>query len=270
MPAAELSRLRAQINGLITHFGDPIALRRGLRDLLEMYANWAYRPGQALQPQPLLPSYRVPPLVMQQLEQELSRTCQEMPVEALAVVEELWRDEYLEARQLAALLLGDIPTSQAAAVLDKLRAWAQPAENFRMIDTLFRGGTTHLRRFSPELLTPVFEEWLADTHTETQVMGIRALIPLIEDTQFANLPIVYRLLSPLVQNVSAGLQTELQTALEALVRRSPNETAYFLRQNLGVTARPATARMIRRCLPLFEPTLQTSLRAALQAAVESR
>lgn len=268
MPAAELSRLRAQINGLIAQFKDPVALRRGLRDLLEMYANWAYRPGKALQPQPLLPSYRVPPLVMQQLELELSRTCQEMPVEALAVVEELWRDGYLEPRQLAAMLLGAIPISQAEAVLAKICAWAQPAENFRMIDTLFRCGTISIRHSAPEQLTPVLEEWLTASAIETQVMGIRALIPLIEDMQFANLPIIYRLLGPLVQNATPGLQTELQSALEALVRRSPTETAFFLRQSLGVTAQPATARMIRRCLPLFDVGLQTSLRAALQAAVE--
>ncbi|RPJ43018.1 MAG: hypothetical protein EHM21_12100, partial [Chloroflexi bacterium] len=98
MPAAELSRLRTQINGLIDRFDDPTGFRLALRDLLEMYANRAYRPGQAVQPQPLLPSYRVPPLITHQLELELSKTCLEQPAQALEVVEALWHDPFLEPR----------------------------------------------------------------------------------------------------------------------------------------------------------------------------
>src|SRR5512133_2706116 len=102
MPAAELTRLRAQINGLITRFADPESFRLALRDLLDLYANRAYRAGQAVQPQSLLPSYRVSPLIMQQLDLELSKTCQEQPEQALKVVEMLWHDPYLEPRLLAA------------------------------------------------------------------------------------------------------------------------------------------------------------------------
>src|SRR5512142_2159797 len=123
MPAAELTRLRAQINGLITRFADPNGFRLALRDLLELYANRAYRPGQAVQPQPLLPSYRVAPLIMQQLELELSKTCQEQPAAALELIETLWHDPFLEPRLLAATLLGNIPAGLGKAVTQKLRAW---------------------------------------------------------------------------------------------------------------------------------------------------
>lgn len=269
MPAVELSRLRSQINGLIERFANPADFRLALRDLLELYANRAYRPGQAVKPQPLLPSYRVTPLIIHQLELELGKTCQEQPGQALGVVDALWHDPYLEPRLLAATLLGTIPASHQEAVVQTMRAWAVPTENFRMLDTLFRSGTTILRRSAPQLLFKLFEEWLNSSDMETQAMGVRALIPIIEDQAFENLPPVFRLLSPLVQRSSTPLFTDLQAVLEALARRTPIETAYFLRQALSMAPAPGTSRLVRRCLPLFGPAQQASLRAALQAASAS-
>ncbi len=265
MPAAELSRLRTQINGLIARFDDPEGFRIAVRDLLDSYANRAYRPGQAVQPQPLLPSYRVPPLVMQQLELELSKTCQERPEQAVLVVEALWGDDYLEPRVLAAHLLGAIPASQAETVAQKLHEWAQPTENFRMLDQLFHHSTRTLRRDAPQQLIALCGEWTGSAQIAVQGLGLRALATITADEAFENIPAVYRLISPLVQSAPTALHIDLQTALEALTRRSPTETAYFLRQMLSLASGPGTARLIRRCLPLFKEDQQNSLRAALQS-----
>jgi hypothetical protein len=266
MPAAELSRLRNQINGLINRFADPASFRLALRDLMEMYANHAYRAGKAVQAQPLLPSYRVPPLITHQLELELSKTCLEQPAQALEVVEVLWRDPFLEPRLLAAALLGAIPASQGEAVVQKLRAWAVPAENFRMLDALFRHATTTLRREAPQLLFGLYDEWINSPQVATRSLGVRALIPIIEDEGFENLPPVFRLLSPLVQSSPSALQTDLHAALETLARRTPIETAYFLRQALSMAPGPNLARLVRRSMPFFDPPQQESLRAALASA----
>jgi hypothetical protein len=269
MPAVELMRLRGQINELITRFADPLSLRNGLRDLLDLYAYRAYRAGQGVQPQSLLPSYRVAPLVMRQLELELSKTCQEQPEQALKVVEALWEDPFLEPRLLATTLLGAIPASQGEAVVQKLRDWGKPSENFRMLDALFSNGTTGLRRSAPNLLLELFEEWINSSHTEVQSLGIRALVPMIEDPTVENLPPFFRLLSLPVQTAPAPLQADLKAALEALTRRTPTETAYFLRQTLSMAAGTGTARLIRHCLPIFGPQQQDSLRAALRTASSS-
>lgn len=266
MPAVELSRLRAQINRLIVRFDDPTGLRSELRDLLDLYANRAYRPGQAVQPQPLLPSYRVAPLIMQQLTLELGKTCQEQPQQALGVVEALWQDPSLEPRLLAAALIGAIPPSAADGVISKLRAWVQPGENFRMLEALFQQGTLTLRRSAPEQLLKLIEEWISSRQAEMQALGVRALVPVIGDEVFENLPAVFRLLSPLVHSAPSVLHTDLQAVLEALARRTPTETAYYLRQALSMAAGPGTARLVRRCLPIFNDAQQASLRAAMKAA----
>jgi hypothetical protein len=95
---------------------------------------------------------------------------------------------------------------------------------------------------------------------------MRALLPLVEDPAFTNLPPVFRLLSPYVQNMPASVQVDLQVVMEMLAQRTPVETAFFFRQVLSLSNKPATARLVRRCLPHFGPDQQAGLRAALQAA----
>jgi hypothetical protein len=265
MPAVELNRLRAQIQELVKQFQDQPAFQIALRDLLETHANRAYRASQAVQPQPLLPSYRVAPLVLRQLELELGKTCQQYPVQAVKNLEMLWQDPYLEPRLLATSLIGMIPAEYEQPVIQSLRAWAQPSQNFRILEALFKNGTITLRRTSPGRLIELMEEWLTDPRAEVKVMGVRALIPLIEDEAFENLPPVFRILSPLVQEITAALAVDLQITIQALARRAPSETTYFLLQVLTLSDSPGTARLIRRCLHLFEPDQQSSMRAALAA-----
>jgi hypothetical protein len=265
MPAVELLRLRAQIHGLAARFDDPAAFCGGLKNILDQYANRAYRPGQVVKPQPLLPSYRVSPLILRELELELARICQKLPDQAIPVVEVLWKDAYLETRLLASILLGAVPISKADAVIGLLRAWAQPDENFRIVDTLFQNGTTTLRRQGAARMLQLAEEWIGSSSVEVQGLGVRILIPLVQDTAFENLPPVYRLLTALVQKVPGQIQADLHAILEALIHRSPAETAFFLRQTLPMAQGQATARLIRRCLPSFTAEQQAILRAAIQA-----
>lgn len=264
MPAAELIRLRQQINQLIMQFQEPAAFCRLLRDLLELYAHHSYRPGQAVQPQPLLPAYRVPPLVMRQLELELGKTCQEQPQQALAVVAVLWKETYLEPRLLATSLLGSIPIQSAQqGVLDILRAWAIGSENLRLIGALMANGTLQLRRHAPERLLELIDVWLSEANPAQQAVGIQAILAIVNDRAFENLPAIFRLLGPPLHNVNPRLQADLQAALSALIKRSPTETAYFLRQVLSLSSGTGTARLIRRLLPEFDAPQQASLRVAL-------
>lgn len=266
MPAVELTRLRAQILELAARFHDPDAFCRDLKNFLDQHANRAYRPGQVVRPQPLLPSYRVSPLIMRELETGLTRICKEQPDQALRVMEILWKDAHLETRLLASIMLGAVPESKSEPVVKLLREWAQPDENFRVIDILFQNGTANLRRQGSSELVSLAEEWLGSSSAQVQMLGVRILIPLVADDAYENLPPVYRLLSSLVQRIPSPIQADLQAVIEALIRRSPAETAFFLRQALPMAQGQSTARLIRRCLPLFPPEQQATLKAAIQAA----
>jgi hypothetical protein len=59
-------------------------------------------------------------------------------------------------------------------------------------------------------------------------------------------------------------------ALNALARRSPKETAYFLRQMAEIPNSPDAAWLIRRCLPEFPPEIQPGLRSAAREVEKQR
>ncbi len=264
MPAVELLHLRTQIRELSNRFDDPPFFCSGLKEILEQYANRTYRAGQVVQTQPLFPSYRVAPLILRELEIELRRFGQAKPEQALRAADILWNDAYLETRYLASVLLGSVPIEQADHVVRELHRWAKPDENYRMIDTLFQNGTTILRRQGSSLLLSLAEEWIESTSVQDQALGIHILVPLVLEDTYENLPPIYRMLSSLVQKMPGKLQADLQTVIEALIKRSPVETAYFLRQALPIAQGQATARLIRRCLPAFPTAQQEILKAAIR------
>lgn len=264
MPAANLTHLRQQIGQVLALIGRPADFHRALSELLDLYANHAYRLSDSVPQAALLPSYHLPPLVARQVELELGSISQKLPGEALAALDTLWTDPHLEQRQLAAVMLGRVPVSHATGVLERLRAWAVPSQDRTALQSLLEQGTLNLRRDDSPELYGLVQVWLSDTHTDVQKIGLKALLPLIADPQFGNLPPCFRLLSPLVQTAPAQLFSDLSTVLQALAHRSAIETVYFLRQVAGPSANPATARLARRVLPELSPEQQESLRTALK------
>jgi hypothetical protein len=92
------------------------------------------------------------------------------------------------------------------------------------------------------------------------------LLPLICDPAFENLPVFFRLIQQLCQAAPAALRPDLLDVLAALARRSPQETAYFLRQTLIFPDSPDTPWLIRQSLSQFPPEMQSSLRQAMREA----
>jgi hypothetical protein len=264
LPAVELSHLREQIARVVADFDHAGDFRRSLSRLLELYTNHAYRAGQAVPARPLLPSYHLPPLVLRQLEVELTAATQRDPESALANIDALWQSEYLEQRSLAALMLGQVHLSQAEGVLDRLQKWAVPQANRQALELLLTRGTLRLRREGPDALIELVRDWTANPQFEMRSIGLKALLPLIQDEQFHNLPPVFDLLSSLLQKPPQALFNDLQEVISALTAREPAEAAYFIRQILGTSQNPDLARICRKVLPLFPDELQAPLRSLLR------
>lgn len=265
MPAASLARLREQISQLTWRFTRPAEFIQELNALLEQYGTPAFRRAAAPPGTPVTPAYHTPPLVMNQLELLLSRSCEESPTAALNLVDALWQERMLEPRLLAAALLGHTPPDAPDEILRRLRAWAVPGEERSALSALLRQGAAGLRRSAPDLWLNVLGEWLESPDTRTQSVGLQGLVPLIQDGAFQNLPLVYRLIAPQVRSAPQILHPELIAVLSALAQRSPVETAYFLRQMLSAASGTPLPRLVRRLLAVFPVAQQASLKEALAA-----
>jgi hypothetical protein len=87
---------------------------------------------------------------------------------------------------------------------------------------------------------------------------------MVVDLNYENLPLLYRIVHPFTLTAPQELRLDLLELLRALTRRSPQETAYFLRQNLSHPDSMDTAWLIRQIVDEFPDDLQGNLRNAVR------
>lgn len=269
MPAIQLSRLRMQTAQLSELFDQPDRYLRGLHDVLEFYADRTFRPGQTGKIPSLLPYYLVPAPVMRAVEDGLAPLCAAHPETALALADALWADTHLEPRQLAIFVLSQAPADPPDALLQRLEQWAMPGEDRQLLALLLSRAPVNLQRRHPALWAAHIRDWLTSDQADRVFIGLHAVLSIVNDPSYDNLPAVFRLLGSVIANMPRSLQRDLLEVLEALARRSPKETLYFLRQVLNVSHSAEVPRLLRRCLPFFEGETQNALRAALKTYAEN-
>ena len=260
MPAIQPAVLRQQAALLAEHFDQPIAFQRSLRHLLELYADRAHRSGQLGIPPPLSPAYHVRPPVLRQILLELRPLIVEYPEQALLLCDALWMDEYYEFRILAIRILGQIIPSPQERVLQRIREWIESQPEKRIVEAIIQEGCLRLQDEQPQAYFKLVETWIDQPNAYYQQTGLNALQPVVESGKFTNLPVIFRLLQPLVYSIPPAIKQEIIDLLKALARNSPYETAYFLRQNLTDYENPGYPFLMRQVLECFPSDLQESLR----------
>jgi hypothetical protein len=267
MPAVQLTRLKMQSALLADSFSRPDAFVKGLRAMLEFYANRSHRPGQSGAPHPLLASYNVPPPVLKQIALELGSYITANPEGAIRLSDRLWQEENLECRLLAAQVLGRVPVSYSQPLLQQIQVFLAQEEEDQLIDALLKQSLTNTRRGATNDYLAAVHTWLMSADLRAQEMGLRALLPLIEDPDFDNLPVVYRMLTPYTRTTPPRLKPFLLQVLSLLVKRSPQESAFFLRHSLEMPDSEDAAWLIRQLLILFPADIQSGLREAVKKKI---
>jgi hypothetical protein len=263
MPAINLARLKTQAIRLSEKFNEPEVFMHDLNDMLDFYTNRTVRSTQTAR-RFSLPTYRTPPPVLRQIQAELDPLAESNPIEAITLTKTLWKAGTLESRLLAASLLGSIPLVQATPTLNQLSDWLVQSTDKQVLAALLSDAFVRLRRENPQAFFLLLEEWLKSSRNSLQIWGLRALIPLLTDPQFENLPAVFRILKPAVKSAGPATQLELQACLATLERVSPTETLAFLREITDDNPSPLMLRTLRRILAGLSPELQAGLLALLR------
>lgn len=263
MPAINLARLKTQASRLSEKFSEPEAFLHDLNEMLDFYTNRTMRSTQTAR-RYSLPTYRTPPPVLRQIQGELEPLAETHPIEAIALTNALWKAGSLESRRLAASLLGSIPLAQSTPAIIQLPDWLAKSTDKQILSALLTEAFARLRRESPETLFLVLEEWLKSPRSTLRVWGLRALIPMLTEPHFENLPAVFRILKPAVQSAGPTTQLELQACLATLEQVSLTETLAFLREITSEHPAPLMLRTFRRIMAGLSPELQTGLREMLR------
>lgn len=266
MPAIDLARLKLQAARLVENFSNPPAFIHELHEMLELYTNRTMRASQVAK-RLSLPTYHTPIPVLRQIERELAPLAQRLPQKGVLLANGLWKDGSLESRLLAARLTGMLPPADAMPILGRLPDWLAQSTDKEIRQALLTDAFARIRRENPEAFFILLEEWLKSPRPTWQVWGMQALIPLLNDPDFQNLPAVFRILRPTLLAAGPATQLDLQACLTALERVSLTETTFYLREILAANPSAMLLRTARRMMPAFSPELQNALREFLREKV---
>jgi len=255
MPAVDIARLKTQAAVLVEKFDQPAVFLKELHQILDAYADRTMRTGIVASPVSVLPAYRTAPSVMRQIEMELGPLTATFPEQAMALTDALWKDGYLESRLLAAALLGRIHP-ETNLLLERITAWVSRARDNQLRLALLSTSLARLRRESPAKFLQLMRTWFDPATPAMWGNAIHAIIPLLEDPAYENLPPVYNLLSPVIKSMPSIMQNDLADLINALYAASPIETTYFLRQVIIGASSPQLPVTLRRILPQLPAKLQ--------------
>jgi hypothetical protein len=263
MPAIDLARLRKQASRLADFFFVPDEFLKHLREMLDFYVNRTLRTVENIAPGSNLPTYRTPSVVLRQIEMELGPLAAQNPSDALNLADLLWDEGHLETLMLAAFLLGRIPP-QEERLLARLTAWTSQVRDPNVRSALLTTSLTRMREETPAQFLELIREWLHPARSRTWASGFQALIPMVADPEFENLPPVLDVVEPIVEAAPVAIQPDLEEFLLALYKASPAETSFFLQQILTNPENESARITLRRILPAFPADLQADLRDLLR------
>jgi len=264
MPAIELARLRFQTAELCDAFSSPERFTYKFHEILGLYNNWALRQGLTAPPKTLMRHYNVPRQVIKQIEADIQPFIVEAPAQALNLVDHLWKDDFLEAREIASYILGQLPLDAPDKITRRIQEWAQPNLDKAALECLFNQGTRRLLIEQPEIWEQIVRTFLAHDEPAVQNLGLKALVSVIENPDYTRIPSLFRLLAPFIQSSHELLQANLSEAIAALVRRTPIETAFFLKQTLITTPGVEIEQLMHHFLPFFNTEIQLALKEAIK------
>jgi hypothetical protein len=264
MPAIDLARLRKQANRLADFFFLPDEFMKHLREMLDFYVNYTLRTVENVAPGSNLKTYRTPPAVLTQIENELRVVAEANPDFALELADILWDEGALETRLLAAFLLGRIPP-QEERLLPRLTAWTQQIRDPDVRSALLSTSLTRMRKETPAQFLTLVREYLHPARMRTWSNGIQALLPMIAEASNNNLPTIFDMVEPIIEEAPSILQNDLTDLIVALYRASTNETTFLLKHILTGAQNPMTVITMRRIAADFPPPLQKELRDLLRS-----
>ncbi len=262
MTAINPARLKIQCAELSENFSHPAKFIPALHDLLGFYA--ARIRQTSLSRTPLtLQTYQVPAPVQRALISELEDYLKEKPILGLNLVDALWKEEWVEFRQLAIICLGKLPPFDPDPILNRIKSWLNSciAEDIR--HSIMIQGLTQLVEEKPELIFEFIGDLISSGSKMNHQAALFGLAAFAENPDFDNLPVIYSRLAEILQHEETGLMKEIITLLKILQQRSEQETAYFLKRQLAAAAKPRIFRVTRQIIGKFNADNRVILREAI-------
>ncbi len=262
MTAINPAQLKIQSAEIAALLEDPQHLISRLHDLLAFYGNRIRQTSLSRTPLSLR-TYQTPAPVLQALEIEFKDQLEGKPSAGMDLARALWKERWVEFRQLAVFMLSCLPPENPAEILLQLKSWLADctAEDIRRL--VMTQGLARLATEDPNSGLQFIQELIQSGTKADQQAALFGLGLFAADEEFLNLPLLYKALNKILDSEESGLVKEISALVRTLIERSEQETAFFLHQQLAGKPQQRLYRVIRQVLNSFSTENQQSFHRKL-------
>ena len=267
MAAIDLTRLDQQINQLASLYQDPDGFQVEFHRILSFYHRYSHRKQKEAVPKSFMRNYDLPEKVLSHIEARLKPLSLAHPEDSLRLIDQMWLDNYYEARELATSLAGNLPVSCGDSLLEMIYTWLQQPLDQAVIDVIIKNASRTLQQETPQKWKDLVNRLIFSTQTQSQKMGLIALARLIPGSPMDELPAFYSWIRGFLLRSDTNLDKYLQPVIEALAERSQQESVYLLREVLADSNDVRVGRRIRHYLEFFEEPGKSRILASIKNQV---
>lgn len=262
MPSVQLTRLRSQINALALHFENCNLFSNSLLTLLKLYSDKQIKNIEWYENKSSIKLLNVPDSVITELDAKLGLLAKEKPDSALENADLLWKSDQYEVKRSAISLLSNLDKPHQNDTIERIRAWINPELDKRIMADILKAFEYKSDILLDEEWVRSLSKWLASQDYEMQRLGLRALSQTVK-MKYKNLPQIFNILSPVIQNPRIAIQKDLVELIKILADQSEAETASFLIMCGTLYPNADVKAFIRKSLSLFDLYFQTEIKTAL-------
>lgn len=256
MPAVDPNRLSREVEALCEQLPDLERFQKEAVKLVARYEDPTRRPPRAVRsgrrpvvPRPLLKTFvRI-----------LSANTQDDPALQRAAVDSLWESKHPELRRVAITMASRRDDEDLPAWVER---WARDCQRPALLDELALRGLQQWEQAHPGALLEQVEGWLGKPWIRLHAFALHVLKHAARQPSFEDLPAAFRILHPVEQFTHREERQALVQVVEELARRSPQEAAYFLLEEVRQGGKGAR-RLAERTAGAFPAAQRSAIQRTL-------
>lgn len=233
---------------------------RSLRAIVEYYADRTKRSATASEALILSNVLRVPGPVLSAICAAIHAHSEISPRDNLPAAQSLWEMEFRETRHIAVCLVRGLEPAELGVIFE---GWTVSCDDREVLSWMAEEGMADWWSVSGFDPWRVLRNWMAgDDYRVRHLALLGALYGLESGSSDSLLPKIFQLLKGAVVNLRSDGYSTLIELVQALARRSPQETVRFLLDEIK-RGTPGSRRLVRDCSAEFTPNLREELESAL-------
>ncbi len=259
MPVIDPARLQKQIQQCFVRQSNAKHFVNAILELLEIYSDHAYRPGELAALPSALKSFHVPQPLIRTLKRELVSICQNQPHQALSIAIELWNQPFQECKDLAISILKNVPLDSEHEIFQITENWASTCTHIELIASIAEQALSPDRFQHPASLIHQAQKWTLDERMNIRKLGFLVLEQISVSISFGDLPLLFKVISPYLNRCPPQSFEAVVSICNHLIKKSPKEMAYLMRTAILDNPIADAKKLIKACLRSFPTELQSDL-----------